>query len=145
MLSRYPAKNFNNNLSNKEFSDESKLADVRPIYKKDDPNNSKNFRPVSVLPVVLNFFEKIMHDQISQYISSFLTYLCGYRKEFSTQQTRLSLIEKWKIVLNSKGYGGAVLMDISKAFDTINGDLLIAKLHAYGCSRVFKINKKLLK
>ena len=125
----------NNTVSNKEFPDELKLADVTPIYKKDDPNKSKNYRPVSVLPVVSKVFEKIMHDQISQYINSFLTpYLCGYRKGFSTQQALLSLIEKWKIVLDSKGYGGAVLMDLSKAFDTINHDLLIAKLHAYGFS-----------
>ena len=43
--------------------------------------------------------------------------------------------EKWKIVLDSKGYGDAVLMDLSKAFDTINHDLLIAKLHAHGFSK----------
>ena len=123
-------------MSNKEFPDELKLADVTLIYKKDDPNKSKNYRPLSVLPVVSKVFEKIMHDQISQYIDSFLTpYLCGYRKGFSTQKALLSLIEKWKIVLDSKGYGGAVLMDLSKAFDTITHDLLIAKLHAYGFSK----------
>ena len=123
-------------MSNKEFPDELKFADVTLIYKKDDPNKSKNYRPVSVLPVVSKVFEKIMHDQISQYINSFLTpYLYGYRKGFSTQQALLSLIEKWEIVLDSKGYGGAVLMDLSKAFDTINHDLLIAKLHAYGFSK----------
>ena len=89
-----------------------------------------------LLPAVSNVFEKIMHDQISHYMNSYLTpYLCGYRKRFSTQQALLSLIEKWKIVLDSKGYGGAVLMDLSKAFDTINHDLLIAKLHAYGFSK----------
>ena len=123
-------------MSNKEFPDELKPADVTSIYKKDDPNKSKNYRPVSVLSVVSKVFEKIMHDQISQYINSFLTpYLCGYRKAFSTQQVLLSLIEKWKIVLDSKGYGGAVLMDLSKAFDAINHDLLIAKLYAYGFSK----------
>ena len=74
-----------------------------------------------------------MHDPTSQYINSFLTkYLCGYGKGFSTQQALLSLIEKWNIVLDSKNYGGTVLMDLSKAFATINHDLLIAKLHAYG-------------
>ena len=62
-------------------------------------------------------------------------YLCGYRKGFSTQQALLSLIEKWKNILDKKGYGGAVLMDLSKAFDTLNHDLLIAKLHAYGFTR----------
>ena len=77
-----------------------------------------------------------MHDQISQYISSFLTsYLCGYSKGFSTQQTLLSEIEKRKIVLDSKHYGGAVLMDLSKALDTINHDLLIAKLYDSGFSK----------
>ena len=127
---------FSSTLSNKEFPDELKLAYVTPIYKKDDPNKSKNYIPVSVLPIVSKVFEKIMHDQISQYINSFLTpYLCGYRKGFSTQQALLSLIEKLKIVLDSKGCGGAVLTDLSKAFDTINHDLLIAKLYAYGFSK----------
>ena len=51
---------------------------------------------------------------------------------FSTQTTLSSLIEKWKQILDSKGYGAAVLMDLSKAFDTINHELLIAQLHAYG-------------
>ena len=124
---------FNNTLSHKEFPDELKLADVTVTYKKDDPNKSKNYRPVSVFPVVSLVLEKIIHDQASQYTNSFLIpYLCGYRKEFSTQQTLLSLIEKWKIVMDSKDYGGAVLMDLSKSFDTIDHDFLIAKLHAYG-------------
>ena len=53
--------------------------------------------------------------------------MCGYRKGFSTQHTLLSLIEKWKKTLDDKGYGGAILMDLSKAFNTI-----IAKLHVHG-------------
>ena len=55
--------------------------------------------------------------------------MCGYRKGFSTQQALLSLIETWKKVLDRKGYGGPVLMDLSKAYDTMNYDLLLAKLH----------------
>ena len=47
----------------------------------------------------------------------------------------MSLIENWKRVLEKKGFGGAVLMDLSKAFDKIKHDLLIAKLYAYGFSK----------
>ena len=57
-----PQKLFNNTLSNKEFLDGLKFADVTPIYKNNDPNESKNYRPVNVLPVVSKVFEKIMHD-----------------------------------------------------------------------------------
>ena len=59
--------------------------------------------------------------------------MCGYRKHFSTQH--FSLIEKWKKVLDNKGYDAAVLIDLSKSFDTINHDLLIAKFHVYGFFR----------
>ena len=57
--------------------------------------------------------------------------MCGYRKGFSTQQALLSLIERWKNTLDQNGYGGAILMDLSKVFDTINHDLLIDKLSSY--------------
>ena len=77
-----------------------------------------------------------MQKQISSYISNYLSpYLCGYRKGFSLQQTLLSLIENWKKVLDKKGFGGAVLMDLSKAFVTIKHYLLIAKLYAYGFNK----------
>ena len=63
------------------------------------------------------------------------SYLCGYRKNFSTQQALLALIENWKKVLDNKGFAGTVLMNLSNAFNTINHDLLVTKLHAYGFSK----------
>ena len=70
---------------------------------------------------------------MNAYVNNFLSpYLCGYKKGFSTQLALLPLTEKWKKALDNKSFGGAVLMDLSKAFDTINHDPLIAKLHAYG-------------
>ena len=59
-------------------------------------------------------------------------YLCGYRKGFNSQDALISLTVRWRKSLDDKGYRGAVLLDLSKAFDTLNYDLLIAKLHAYG-------------
>ena len=61
--------------------------------------------------------------------------LSGYRKVLSTQTALNMLPEKWKKVLDDIGYAGAALMDLSKAFDTINHELLKAKLHAYGFSK----------
>ena len=59
-------------------------------------------------------------------------YLCGHRQGFNAQHALLALLEKWKISLHRAGYGGSVLMDLSKPGDTLNHDLLIAKLHAHG-------------
>ena len=61
--------------------------------------------------------------------------MCGYRKGYSLQHALLSMLEKWKMSLDKGGYGGGVLMDLSKAFDTLDHDLLIAKLYAYGFGR----------
>ena len=77
--------------------------------------------------------ERIMQKQIISYIDEYLSpFLCGYRKGYSTQYALLGLIEKWKKMIDNQGYSGAVLMDFSKAFDTINHELLLAKLYAYG-------------
>ena len=74
-----------------------------------------------------------MQKQINEHIKKKLSpYLCGYRKGFSTQYALLSLIERLKKILDEKGFGGAVLMDSSKAFDPLNHELLIAKLSVYG-------------
>ena len=83
--------------------------------------------------MVSKIFEKIIHKQIGAYTDTLLfPYLCGYRKGYSTQHALLSMLQKWNILLDKGGYSGAVLMDLSKAFDTVNRDLLIAKLGAYG-------------
>ena len=124
---------FNETITKGVFPDDLKLADVTPVFKNDDPFDKKNYRAVSVLPTISKIYEKLMQRQINDYIANHLSpYLCGYRKGYNTQQALVSLIEKWKKILDDKGFGGAVLMDLSKAFDTLNHELLIAKLHVYG-------------
>ena len=109
-----------------------KLADVTPVFKKGDPQSIKNYRPVSVLPNVSKVFERIILKQILEQMNKYLSQnLCKYRKGFSTQTALTMLLEKWKKILDDNGYAGAVIMDLSKAFDTINHELLIA----YGFSK----------
>ena len=77
-----------------------------------------------------------MQKQIIDYINQCLSpFLCEYRKGFSTHMALLYLIEKWKFRLDKKGYAGFILMDFSRAFDTINHELLMTKLHANGFSK----------
>ena len=124
---------FNDSIKKSDFPQNLKLADITPVYKKNDPLDRTNYRPISTLPVVSKIFEKIMQKQINDFIISFLSpYLCGCRKGFNTQHALLTLVENLRKSLDNKGFGGAILMDLSKVFDTLNHDLLIAKLHAYG-------------
>ena len=58
----------------------------------------------------------------------------GYRKGYSTQTALISVLKKCRNTLNITGYDGAILMDLSKALDATNHELLLAKLHAYGFS-----------
>ena len=124
---------FNDSIEKSDFPQNLKLADIIPVYKKNDPLDKTNYRPVSILPVVSKMFERIMQKQINDFIISFLSpCLGGYRKGFNTQHALLTLVENWRKSLDKTGFGGAILMDLLNAFDTLNQELLIAKLHAYG-------------
>ena len=105
------------------------------LYSKKTNLNKENYRPVNCLPAGSKVFERILHKQISSYIEFYWSpYLCGYRKGYCAQYAIITLLENWKTALDEKGYGGAILMGLYKAFDTLNRELLIAKLNAYGFS-----------
>ena len=115
------------------FPDELKNADIIPIFKKKDPNDKSNYRPISLLPTISKIFEKILNDQITMFAENVLSNkLCGFRKGYSTQIAILNLVKKWQECLDNKGIVGTVLMDLSKAYDCLPHNLLVEKLKAYG-------------
>ena len=74
-----------------------------------------------------------MHGQILFFFEKlFSSYLFGYRKGYKTQDLMLSMIEMWRKAIDENKFAGAILTDLSKAFDCLSHDLLIAKLEAYG-------------
>ena len=80
-------------------------------------------------------YEKFSKDFLISEIERFLsTFLAAYRKSYSTQHGLVKMIEEWRKNSDKIFFVGAVLTDLSKAFDCIPHDLLIAKLSAYGLS-----------
>ena len=80
-------------------------------------------------------YERYIHNSITPFVNKFLSiFISAYRKNYSSNHVLIRLIENWKQSLDNRKVVGAVLMDLSKAFDCIPHDLLIAKMHAYGFS-----------
>ena len=106
---------------------------MAPLYKGDDRTQVKNYRPVSILNTISKVYEKALKQQIAPFVDKTLSaFLSAYRQKYSSQHVLLRLIEEWKRHLDENLIVGAVLMDLSKAFDCIPHDLLIAKMAAYG-------------
>ena len=123
----------NCSIHHSSFPQELKLSEVIPVYKKLDPLQKENYRPVSLLPHVSKVFERIIHKKITNYMTDKLAHsITGFRKSHGTQNSLVVMLEKWKRALDKVEYISALFMDLSKAFDTINHDLLIAKLKDYG-------------
>ena len=136
VISRHIAKMANEMQAKETFPTQLKMAQVTPIFKKDDPFLEKNYRPVSILPTLSKIYERLLSEQLSDHFNSiFHDYLSAFRASYGCQTTLLRLVEDWKQALDQNMHVGAVLMDLSKAFDCIPHDLLLAKLQAYGVSK----------
>ena len=117
-----------------KFPNELKIADITLIFKKEDPLDKTNYRPISILPTVSKIFERILFSQLQRFSNKFLSpLLCGFRKGYSTQYALINLLQKWQKCLDAcDGIVGTLLMDLSKAYDCVNHDLIIVKLEGYG-------------
>ena len=137
----------NYSIQHSSFTQELKLSEVIPVCKKLNPLQKENYRPVSLLPHVSKVFERIIHKQMSNYIRDKLAHsITGFRKLHGTQNSLVMILEKWKRALDKGEYVSALFMDLSKAFDAINHDLLTTKLKAYGFSKeALKLMKSCLK
>lgn len=114
-----------------------KQAEVTPIFKKGDLLDKMNYRPVSALPCLSKVFEGIIIDQLNEFLNPiFSPYLSGFRKGHSCQTVLLRMVEQCKKALDHNTFSGALLTDLSKAFDCLPHRLLISKLRSYGVGEV---------
>ena len=112
-----------------------KIAKVVPIFKKDDQAQIKNYRPISVLPVISKIFENAMHIQLIEYFT-FHNLLAnqqyGFRPNRSTELAALELMDRNINFTNQSLWPVNIYIDLSKAFDSLKYDILPSKLKFYG-------------
>ena len=125
----------NQSLSSGIFPNRLKIAKVVPLYKKGDSHIIDNYRPISLLPSISKIFEKIVFKQLYDYfLTKKLLYNSqyGFRKDHSTEFASLELVDKVTQDLDQGKIPIALFLDLSKAFDTLDHDILLYKLNYYG-------------
>ena len=118
-----------------EFPSEWKYSKVIPLHKKGDILLPENYRLVLILSPLSKILERIVHDQIYSYVTNnkiLHKNMHGYRKNRSTLTALLELYESWVKAADEGKLSGAVLIDLSSAFDLVCPEILIKKLKIYG-------------
>ena len=118
-----------------KFPNELKIAKVLPLYKGGDDSQLVNYRPVSVLPVFSKVLERLMYDRIVNFLNDhniLYKFQFGFRKDHSTSIALMILVDRITKALSEGQYVVGVFIDFSKAFDTVNHDILLQKLWHYG-------------
>ena len=125
----------NLSLSEGIFPDELKLANVIPIFKSGDHEIFNNYRPVSILCTISKVFEKIMYSRLPNYLDHYkviFSYQSGFRKSHSTYMVFMVLIDKLTRAIDDGKFVVGILLEFSKAFDTMDHDISLTKLSHYG-------------
>ena len=117
------------------FPDQLKIAKVLPLYKSDDPKIFSNYRPVSVLPVISKVLERIMYNRLIKYLNDnkiLYAFQFGFRKNHSAAMALITLVDRISMALENGEFTLGLFLDFSKAFDTINYEIMYMKLFHYG-------------
>ena len=125
------------NLSLQEgvFPDELKIANVIPLFKSDDPELFNNYRPVSLLCTVSKVFERIMYNRLLSFLDEYkilFSYQFGFRKHHSTYMALMTLMDNLTHCLDNGECVIGIFLDFSKAFDTVDHNILLQKMSLYG-------------
>ena len=132
----YPLRKiFNKSIEMGKYPDGMKLAKVVPIFKKGPMYISDNYRPISLLSVFNKIFEKILHRNLMKFLEShniLFMYQFGYRKLHSTTTALIEITDKITKLLDEGNYVIGIYLDLTKAFDTVNHEILLYKLWRYG-------------
>ena len=123
------------------FPSDCKIAKLKPLFKKGSKTDPKNYRPISLLPLVSKKIEKVIHDQTQRFLDKndkIYKYQSGFRKFFSTDSCLPYLNNKIATGVKSGLYTGMILIDLQKAFDIVNHDILLKKMEFIGFSEETK-------
>ena len=117
------------------FPNELKIARVTPIFKANDPLLVKNYRPISVLPAFSKIYEKIFYNRILKFFNQhnvLYKYQFGFRQNYNTSQALTILMDEISNAFNNNEIIVGIFLDFKKAFDTLDHNILKAKLTKYG-------------
>ena len=115
-----------------------KTARVTPVFKKGVKSDLNNYRPISVIPVVSKGFEKNVYDQLYQYLNDHkLLSSCqsGFRSLHSTLTALLEETNSWSVNRDNGFLNGVVFIDLKKAFDTIDHEIILRNRSYFGADQ----------